>query len=327
MLSGTTEDNLQTYLLKSRINMAREQRKDVDYFPHDCTHGRKMHIIETKYGNDGYATWFKLLEQLGKANNHYIDASDEMTLMFLTSVFKIDEEKTLSILNDLAKLGAIDKVLFDDYKVIFSQKFADSIQDAYRNRKGKIFQYSDILDEIGQKNGQSYVRMTPNDANLTEVIPKVKESKVKESKVKENKEEYTPNGVVDFPNQPPAHKIDFDKLLSFFNSNRGLLPEVKKMSDVRKKRIQLLEKQYGKESIQTVIQKTRDSPFLQGDNKENWTASFDWIFKPANFLKILENNYGTRENIRGNNSSRTDADLKKSANNAVDAMFGITGSS
>ncbi|MFV5697774.1 DUF4373 domain-containing protein [Flavobacterium sp. ZT3R17] len=303
--------------------MAREQRKDVDYFPHDCTHGRKMHIIETKYGNDGYATWFKLLEQLGKANNHYIDASDEMTLMFLTSVFKIDEEKTLSILNDLAKLGAIDKALFDDYKVIFSQKFADSIQDAYRNRKGKIFQYSDILDEIRQKNGQSYVRMTPNDANLTEVIPKVNKSKVKESKVKENKEEYTPNGVVDFPNQPPAHKIDFDKLLSFFNSNRGLLPEVKKMSDVRKKRIQLLEKQYGKESIQTVIQKTRDSPFLQGENKENWTASFDWIFKPANFLKILEDNYARKQNIRGNNSSATDAEHKQSAINAVNALFGV----
>jgi hypothetical protein len=62
--------------------MAREQRKDVDYFPHDCTHGRKMHIIETKYSNDGYACWFKLLEQLGKANNHYLDISDDMNLMF-----------------------------------------------------------------------------------------------------------------------------------------------------------------------------------------------------------------------------------------------------
>ena len=303
--------------------MAREQRKDVDYFPHDCTHGRKMHIIETKYGNDGYATWFKLLEQLGKANNHYIDASDEMTLMFLTSVFKIDEEKTLSILNDLSKLGAIDKLLYDEYKVIFTQKFADSIQDAYRNRKGKIFQYSDILDEIRQKNGQSYVRMTPTQPNLTEVIPKVNNSKVKESKEKETKEEYTPNGVVDFPNQLPAHKIDFNKLLSFFNSNRGLLPEVKKMSDVRKKRIQLLEKQYGKESILIVIQKTRDSPFLQGDNKENWTASFDWIFKPANFLKILEDNYGNRENIRSINSQRTDANHKQSAVSAVNALFGV----
>lgn len=164
--------------------MAREQRKDVDYFPHECTHGRKMHIIETKYGNDGYATWFKLLEQLGKANNHYIDISDDMTLMFLTSVFKISEEKTILILTDLAKLGAIDKVLFDENKVIYSQKFSDSIQDAYRNRKGKIIQYSDILNEIRQKNGQSYVRMTPNDTNLTEVIPK--EEKSKEEKNKED---------------------------------------------------------------------------------------------------------------------------------------------
>jgi hypothetical protein len=39
--------------------------------PTECNHGRKMHIIESKYGNNGYAAWFKLLEELGKANNHY----------------------------------------------------------------------------------------------------------------------------------------------------------------------------------------------------------------------------------------------------------------
>jgi hypothetical protein len=49
------------------VYMAREQRTDVDYFPHECNHGRKMYIIEEKFGNDGYATWFKLLEQLGKS--------------------------------------------------------------------------------------------------------------------------------------------------------------------------------------------------------------------------------------------------------------------
>jgi hypothetical protein len=309
--------------------MAREQRKDVDYFPHDCTHGRKMHIIESKYGNDGYAAWFKLLEQLGKANNHYIDISDEMTLMFLTSIFKIDEDKTMSILNDLAKLGAIDKALFDEYKVIFSQKFADSIQDAYRKRKTEMFQYSDILNEIKQKNGQSPADCSKNEpirGGLPEVIRKEEKSIVKNSKEEKRKED-TPNGVVDLKNQPTTPKIDFIRLISFFNENRGLLPEVKKLSEPRKKRILILEKQHGKESIQNVIVKTRDSPFLQGDNKENWTASFDWIFKPANFLKILEDNYAARENVRSINSQRTDADLKKSANNAVDAMFGIPRSS
>lgn len=307
--------------------MAREQRKDVDYFPHDCTHGRKMHIIETKYGNDGYASWFKLLEQLGKANNHYMDISDDMTLMFLTSVFKIDEEKTISILNDLAKLGAIDKYLFEEFRVIYSQKFADSIQDAYRKRKTEMLQYSDILNEIRQKKIQSAGDCPKNDSirgRFPEVIRKEEKSKVKESK-EENRKENTPNGVVDLKNQPPPPKVDFKNLVSFFNANRGLFPEVKKLSEVRKKRILSLEKQYGKECIKIAIEKARDSNFLQGNNKEGWTANFDWIFKPANFLKILEDNYANRENTRSIHSSRTDDDLKKSANNAVDAMFGFSG--
>ncbi len=175
--------------------MAREQRKDVDYFPHDCSHGRKMHIIETKYGNDGYSTWFKLLEQLGKANNHYIDISNEMNLMYLTSTFKISEEKTLSILGDLAKLGAIDKLLFEEYNVIFSLKFIESIRDAYRQRKNKIIEYNDVLIEIKHKNGQSIAGLTPVGDNTAEVIRKEKKSKVKEIKEEESIEEKEKNVV------------------------------------------------------------------------------------------------------------------------------------
>ena len=183
--------------------MAREQRKDVDYFPHDCTHGRKMHIIETRYGNDGYAVWFKLLEQLGKANNHYIDISEEMTLMFLTSVFKVDEETTLKILSDLSKLEAIDKELFEDHKIIWSDKFCKSIEDAYKKRKQKMFSKEDIFnlinfnpERIEQKNGKKALNPERNEhqssekvVNPPEVIPKEEKSKVKESKVNKIRED------------------------------------------------------------------------------------------------------------------------------------------
>lgn len=141
-------------------------------------------------------------------------------------------------------------------------------------------------------------------------------------KVKEIKED-TPNGVVDLKNQPNAPKIDFDGLISFFNANRGLLPEVRNSTEARKKRILTLEKQYGKKAIMQVIEKTRDSYFLQGGNKENWTANFDWIFKPVNFLKILEDNYVNKDDIRNVNSQRTDAEHKQSATDAVNALFGI----
>lgn len=274
--------------------MAREQRKDVDYFPHECTHGRKMHIIESKYGNDGYATWFKLLEQLGKANNHYLDISDDMTLMFLVSIFKIDEEKTNSILVDLAKLGAIDKCLFEDYKVIYSHKFCESIQDAYRNRKGKIKEYSDILNEIKLKKDQSSVRLKQEEVNLTEVIRKEEKSIVKEIKEEKRKEKKTISEELKIP--PPTDKIDFENFKKFFNANRGQMPSIATFSEKRKKNIRFLEKSYGKECLIVVIEKARESPFLQGQNNNNWIANFDWIFTPDKFLKILEDNYAKRTN-------------------------------
>lgn len=140
---------------------------------------------------------------------------------------------------------------------------------------------------------------------------------------KETKENNTPNGVVDLKNQLPVPKIDFNGLVTFFNTNRGVMPEVKKLTKTRESRILSLEKQHGKKLIIAVIEKSRDSPFLQGDNKENWTANFDWIFKPANFLKILEDNYARKQNTRSNNSSATDAEHKQSAVSAVNAMFGI----
>lgn len=33
------------------------------------------------------------------------------------------------------------------------------------------------------------------------------------------------------------------------------------------------------------------SDFLNGKNNTGWTASIDWLLKPANFVKVLEGNY------------------------------------
>lgn len=128
----------------------------------------------------------------------------------------------------------------------------------------------------------------------------IREDKIKEEEIIEDKiKESIPNGVVDLKNQSIDTKIDFDEIISFFNSNNGNLPKVKNLSDPRKKRLLVLEKKHGKKSIQTVIEKVRDSNFLQGENKDNWIASFDWICKPENFIKILEDNFVNR--VKPNN--------------------------
>jgi hypothetical protein len=70
--------------------MARKERNNVDYFPHSVIHGKKMFYIRNKYKNDGYATWFILLEKLGSSEYHYLDLKEEMELMYLSSEIMIE---------------------------------------------------------------------------------------------------------------------------------------------------------------------------------------------------------------------------------------------
>lgn len=167
--------------------MARPPRNNIDYFPHECVHGRKMFVIESKYGNDGYAVWFKLLERLGDTDNHYLNLSDETELMYLASLMKVDEIKFKNILTDLAKLGAIDKELYEENKIVWSQKFYESIQDAYAKRNNKCIDRNSLIQlliSLGIRK-QSKSSQKPSKCDQSGVNnPQSKEEYIKEKKIK-----------------------------------------------------------------------------------------------------------------------------------------------
>ena len=117
--------------------MARPERNNVDYFPFMCEDGNKMFYIEETYGNDGFATFVKLLSELAKTNYHFLDLSKPTTLMFLSAKCKVSKETLLSIINDLVDLGKFDATLWNENKVIWCQDFIDSIEDAYIRRNKK----------------------------------------------------------------------------------------------------------------------------------------------------------------------------------------------
>lgn len=85
-------------------------------------------------------------------------------------------------------------------------------------------------------------------------------------------------------------------VIEYFNGVCVNLPKVVKLTDKRKKHILAREKEYSKEDIKKVIDLTAESNFLNGQNANGWTASFDWIIDKSNFIKILENNYINKNN-------------------------------
>lgn len=113
--------------------MTRPRKQTVDYFPHTCNHGQTMFIIEQRYGNDGYAFWFKLLELLGGTEGHSLDCNKAATWNYLSAKTCVPKEKAEEILDLLSELDAIDKKLWEG-KIIWSDNFLKGLAFAYRNR-------------------------------------------------------------------------------------------------------------------------------------------------------------------------------------------------
>ncbi len=96
-----------------------------------------MFILESKWGNDGYAAWFKILERLGESDNHVLDVNDPAEFSYLAAYCRVTTETLTDILNECSALNAIDRDFWRK-KLIYSQNFVNRVRDAYRKRTNKL---------------------------------------------------------------------------------------------------------------------------------------------------------------------------------------------
>ena len=91
-------------------------------------------------------------------------------------------------------------------------------------------------------------------------------------------------------------KIPYDRITELYNEICVSLPKVCKLSPERRRHLKVLfDHKYTVGDFEKVFRTVQSTPFLRGENERGWRAAFDWIIKPANFLKVLENNYGRAE--------------------------------
>jgi hypothetical protein len=207
--------------------MARPNKRKVDYFPHDCTHGKTMTIIEKKYGNDGYAFWFKLLETLGNTENHYIDLTNDEDLIYLSSETNLDEEKCIEILDLLSRLDAIDSELWETKRIVWSDNFIENIRDAYSKRK----------TNLPQKPGLSERKRSSRDENEQSKEEENKEEKNKENSGVSSESEkifdywQKLDGTTDHQTNLYEHKKSIDRRLDDFTPEQ-ICEAIKRLNDL-----------------------------------------------------------------------------------------------
>lgn len=101
------------------------------------------------------------------------------------------------------------------------------------------------------------------------------------------------NGNSGKPNIPG--KPEIEEIVRFYNDTCKSLRPVKTLTDKRREAVYARLREHGREAVFDVIRAAGRSSFLAGQNTREWTADFDWIFRPVNFVKVLEGKYENKE--------------------------------
>ena len=88
-----------------------------------------------------------------------------------------------------------------------------------------------------------------------------------------------------------------DEILNLFNTICPSSSKIRSLSDGRRRKVRLRMDEMRRvgdpvDVFRTVFGKMQASPFLRGENKRGWKASFDWIIvNDSNWLKVYEGQY------------------------------------
>lgn len=104
--------------------------------------------------------------------------------------------------------------------------------------------------------------------------------------------ETLPNNIV-FDNKDNISKDIVKETISLYHTICVSFPTIRAVSEARKKAIQKIRGKYSFDDLKTVFENAEKSSFLKGLDG-GWKASFDWLIKEANFLKVLEGNYADK---------------------------------
>ena len=234
----------------------------------DIFDDEKILMIESLPNADNIIViWFKLLCLAGKSNNSgvflmndKIAYSDEM----LAAIFRRDVKIVRMALKTFQDFAMIE-IINDTVTIPNWSKY--QTLDAYEKKKerDRIYQQNrrkkqKLLAEKSKKSSDKSLDPSVDVATLEEDIDKERD-------------------------------IDIEKWNSL-----GL----NKLINIKNKRLKSLKarvKEYGIEKVMEAIDNINQSDFLKGKNDRGWQIDFDWLMKPNNFIKVLENKYKSNEPV------------------------------
>lgn len=287
-----------------------------EYFPHDynARTDPKLQNVMMHLKVAGIGIYWCIIEQLYEQGGK-IPLSDIKAIAFYLRVkqdvvsrlindyglFEKDDEYfwSESVLNRCQKREEISKA-----RSIAGQKGNEARwgtqneDDFIENESQKIAKNRKRIANASQANRKKSQIKENNNIYKYNIIPEEdKENILLTEDIKEREEIEAFQPLSDETSDASAEdpQIDIKGFVNFFNqeisSKNTIIPKVTALSDYRKAALKARAREYGKEALSQAVKKAASSDFLNGKNNRGFRATFDWIFKPNNFPKILEGNF------------------------------------
>ena len=239
----------------------------------DMFDNRKIkHLRRLPDGNSIVLIWVMLLTMAGRCNSGgmiFLTENIPYTTKMLADELDFEETTVQLALQALVQLNMI---------VTNQGFFSIAGWDEYQNIEGmdKIRESKRLAQARWRAKQKELPSTSTVDSTVDStryLVDDAEEDKEIEEELDNKKENITCQQVVDL-----YHSI----CISF--------PSVRSLSDARKKAIKARLKTYTLDDFRQVFENAEASSFLKGADG-GWKASFDWLIKEANMLKVLEGNY------------------------------------
>ena len=281
----------------------------------DIFDDEKILLIESMPSADSIIViWFKLLVLAGKQNNdgvfmmsNRIAYTDEM----LATIFRRDVNTVRLALNTFQKFGMIEILndvitipnwgkhqTLDSYE---KKKERDRLYQQERRNKQKLlaesqtensrYKSDDVSDDLSDDVSSD---VSDDSSSYVAISEREEEGEEEREEDKERDIEYKTQ---------KKNGIDYHSIINAYNDTCVSLPKVRSLSESRKKAIRArIHAGYTFYDFLELFRKAEASSFLKGKNNRDWSATFDWLIKDANMVKVLEGNYDDK-GVNQNGSS------------------------
>ena len=174
--------------------------------------------------------------------------------------------------------------------VTFLESFG-VIKRVFRNLKVSGVTVANVLFlqlDVDVLKNLTYPKGDPSGQNSPH--PKTKSSTPKNDIVQTNTEITSETSIIK-ENVKEKETVDYQGVIDVYNETCVSLPSVQKLTDKRKRALKSITKKFSVEDLKTVFKKAEESSFLNGSSDKWSGATFDWLIKEDNIVKVLEGNY------------------------------------